>query len=289
MSPDPTATRELVQIVPGRPTQDGAGVKLDRYLTPRWYASADPFLLLDRFHSERGEDYAGGFPPHPHRGFETVTYLLAGRMRHGDDQGNRGDLGPGSVQWMTAARGIVHEETPQQQDGLLWGYQLWVNLPASEKMGPPAYQDIDAARIPEVQLPGGTRVRVIAGELDGRRGPVRPRPTEPLYLDVQLAPGGRFSHRVPQGHTVLLVQVEGESLVGAKAAALRAHQVALLGPAGDVVVGAGPAPARLLVIAGRPLREPVAHHGPFVMNTDAEIEAAIADYQAGRLSRPERL
>src|SRR5688500_9786612 len=171
--------RTIASVVTGQPTSDGAGVRLTRLIGAPSLEQLDPFLLLDEFKSDRADDYIGGFPPHPHRGFETVTYMMAGHMRHGDNKGNTGDLGPGSAQWMTAARGIVHEERPQQEDGLMWGYQLWVNLPATEKMGEPVYQDIAAQDIPEVPFANGGKVRVITGEFNGVRGPVRPRPTEP--------------------------------------------------------------------------------------------------------------
>lgn len=274
--------REIDRLLPGQPTSDGAGVRLVRFLTPRQYQDADPFLLLDAFRSEDPGDYVGGFPPHPHRGFETVTYMVTGRMRHRDNRGNQGDLGPGSVQWMTAARGIVHEEMPQQQDGLLWGYQLWVNLPASEKLGDPVYQDIPAEQIPEVTLPGGAQARVVAGTLGSATGPVRPRPTEPLYLDLRLPAGSRATIEVPDGHTVLLVTVRGEVQVGAKRARMQADQIAQLTRTGNVELGAGAEPAQLLLVAGRPLREQIAHYGPFVMNTREEIHQAIADLEAGR-------
>lgn len=274
--------REIDRLLPGQPTSDGAGVRLVRFLTPRQYQDADPFLLFDAFRSDDPGDYVGGFPPHPHRGFETVTYMVTGRMRHRDNRGNQGDLGPGSVQWMTAARGIVHEEMPQQQDGLLWGYQLWVNLPASEKLGDPVYQDIPAEQIPEVTLPGGAQARVVAGTLGSATGPVRPRPTEPLYLDLRLPADSRATIEVPDGHSVLLVTVRGEVLVGGKRTRMQADQIAQLTRTGNVELGAGAEPAQLLLVAGRPLREQIAHYGPFVMNTREEIQQAIADLEAGR-------
>lgn len=274
--------RKVVRLIQGQPTSDGDGVRLTRMLDPRLAAVADPFLLFDEFRSDRPGDYIGGFPPHPHRGFETVTYMMAGHMRHGDNKGNTGDLGPGSAQWMTAARGIVHEERPQQENGLMWGYQLWVNLPAVEKMGDPIYQDIAAENIPEAKLPDGTRVRVITGEFAGVRGPVRPRPTEPIYLDVQLPAGAEFRYTPPKGHTTLLHGIEGEPRVTDEGSALRPREMALLSAEGEVLVRAGDAAARFLLIAGKPLREPIAHYGPFVMNTREEIMQAAQDFQAGR-------
>ncbi|HWP94701.1 MAG TPA: pirin family protein [Gammaproteobacteria bacterium] len=275
-------TREVERIVRGYPTEDGGGVKLVRVLDPRQAHLYDPFLLFDEFRSDDAADYLAGFPPHPHRGFETVTYMLAGHMYHRDNQGNTGHLGPGAVQWMTAARGIIHEERPQQESGLMWGYQLWVNLPAREKLSEPAYQDIPAERIPEVTLPEGGRVRVIAGEYGGVRGPVRPRPSEPLYLDVQLPAGAEFRITPPAGHTVLVHGVEGTVELGAKRTPLAARQLAMLGRAGEVVIAARPASGRVLLIAGKPFGEPIAHYGPFVMNTAEELRQAIADYSAGR-------
>lgn len=285
----PAALR-VVRTFDGKDGSDGAGVRLTRVLEPSLAQQIDPFLLFDEFRSDAAADYIGGFPPHPHRGFETVTYMLAGRMRHGDNKGNRGDLGPGSVQWMTAARGIVHEEMPQQESGLMWGFQLWVNLPARHKMDDPAYQDIAAERIPEVRRADGVAVRVIAGAFAGDdglavAGPVRDRPTEPVYLDVRVPAGQEFDWTPPPGHTVLLHGIEGEFAVGADAVALRPHRMALLHadvPGAVVRVRAGAVAARFLLIAGRPLREPVAHYGPFVMNHRAELEQAVRDYNAGR-------
>src|SRR5215469_2771313 len=190
--------RQVVKLSQGQPTSDGAGVKLNRVIGNRGLSELDPFLLLDEFRSEDGADYIGGFPDHPHRGFETVTYMLAGRMRHGDNKGHSGLLRPGSVQWMTAGRGIVHSEMPEQEDGLLWGYQLWVNLPAADKMTAPRYQDIAPEAIPTVELEGGVRVKVIAGRVNGHGGPVEGVPTDPTYLDVSLPAGATFMHAVPQ-------------------------------------------------------------------------------------------
>jgi hypothetical protein len=277
-----TNIRTVAATFRGHDTSDGAGVKLTRVLSPQDVRLADPFLLFDEFRSDRPEDYDAGFPPHPHRGFETVTYVMAGRMRHRDNHGNQGDLGPGAVQWMTAGRGIVHEEMPQQEQGLMWGYQLWVNLPAARKMTAPRYQDVPADRIPEVGLPGGGKARVLAGRLEGVAGPVSEVAVEPTYLDVSLPVGAAFRWSPPYGHTVLLHGVEGEFTVGEDGRAFRARELALLSRSGDVAVQAGGGGARFLVIAGRPLGEPVSHHGPFVMNTREEILQAIEDFQAGR-------
>ncbi len=278
----PARIREASHLLPGQATQDGAGVKLTRMLDSRLAELADPFLMLDEFRSDSGADYIGGFPSHPHRGFETITLMFAGRMRHRDNQGNEGDLGPGAVQWMTAARGIVHEEMPQQEDGLMWGYQLWLNLPAAMKMSEPGYQDIDAAAIPEVRRADGSLTRVIAGEFDGVRGAVRPRPTEPILLDVKLPAGVRFEYTVPAGHTVMLHGVAGAMKVGTREQPLKARQLMLLGPGESLQVDAVDEDAQFLVIAGRPLREPIAHYGPFVMNTQDELRQAVQDFQNGR-------
>jgi hypothetical protein len=274
-------TREIAHWFPGRAAEDGAGVKLTRLLDPQQARLADPFLMLDEFRSDQAQDYIAGFPPHPHRGFETVTYMLDGRMRHRDNQGNQGDLGPGSVQWMTAARGIVHEEMPQQENGMLWGYQLWVNLPAAMKMSTPGYQDIEAARVTEVRHDDGVRVRVIAGEFEGVRGPVAERPTEPHYLDVQLPKNSRFSWRTPQDHTVLVQGVLGRTRVGSHERALGERELVLLG-AGEQVELEAESDARVLVITGKPLRESIAAYGPFVMNTADEIRQAFDDFRSGR-------
>jgi quercetin 2,3-dioxygenase len=279
---DVTKVREAAHLFQGQATSDGAGVKLTRMFDSRAAQLVDPFLMLDEFRSDSASDYIAGFPPHPHRGFETITLMFAGRMRHKDNQGNQGDLGPGSVQWMTAARGIVHEEMPQQENGLMWGYQLWLNLPAAMKMGEPGYQDIDAAQIPEVEAADGVRVRVIAGEYAGTKGAVKQRPTQPILLDVQLPANAAFEFDVPEQHTVLLHGVAGESRVGAKAQSLKQRQLLLLGTGNRLQVRSGDAPAQFLVIGGRPLREPIAHYGPFVMNTQEELRQAVTDFQSGK-------
>src|SRR5262245_19888454 len=208
MAPSLQNARAVVKVVAGQATSDGAGVRLKRTIGTRALDHVDPFLLLDEFKSEQGSDYIAGFPDHPHRGFETVTYMLAGAMEHRDHKGNHGLLGPGSVQWMTAGRGIVHSEMPRQQDGLMWGFQLWVNLPARDKMGPPRYQDIPPERVPEVTPEDGVRVRVVAGESAGRSGPVEGIVTRPLYLDVGLRPGAAFAQPLPSGHTALVYVFE---------------------------------------------------------------------------------
>jgi len=262
------------------PTSDGAGVKLNRVIGRPGLPDLDPFLLLDEFHTEDGNDYIAGFPDHPHRGFETVTYMLAGRMRHGDNKGNVGLLGPGSVQWMTAGRGIVHSEMPEQEDGLMQGFQLWVNLPAKDKMTAPRYQDIAPENIPVLDLAGGVKVKVIAGEVNGTKGAVDTGVTEPIYLDVVLPAGASFAHPVKLGHNAFVYVYDGGARIGDQALAKTELGVLTDGDRVEVVAGADG--ARLLIVAGKPLGEPVARHGPFVMNTMAEIRQAAEDYLAGK-------
>jgi redox-sensitive bicupin YhaK (pirin superfamily) len=277
------AVREVARKVRGQPTSDGAGVRMTRVMGTPVLDSFDPFLLLDEFRSDDPNDYIAGFPDHPHRGFETVTYMLAGRMRHGDNQGNTGLLGPGAVQWMTAGRGIVHSEFPEQQEGLMWGFQLWVNLPASDKMTAPRYQDIQADRIPELDLGGGVRVRVIAGKIGETQGPVNAVATEPVYLDVRLEPGASYTADLPAGHNAFVYPYAGDAKIGAGAMRIARGELAMLTLGTQVPITAGEEGASLILVAGRPLKEPVARYGPFVMNTAEEIHQAFADYRAGRL------
>jgi quercetin 2,3-dioxygenase len=274
------ASRPVLRIVRGMPASDGAGVRLTRMIGGPVLPELDPFLLLDEIRSDEASDYLAGFPSHPHRGFETVTYMLAGRMRHADNQGNQGLLRAGSVQWMTAGRGIVHSEMPEQENGLLWGFQLWVNLPAKDKMTAPRYQDIDPARVPELDVQGA-RVRVVAGRVVDASGPVQGVATDPIFLDVTLPPGTRFAHAIPAEHTSFAFACEGEARIGD--ATLRARELAVLGDGERAEIGTDEQPARVLLIAGRPLREPIARYGPFVMNSEAEIGQAIRDFEAGRL------
>jgi len=282
--------RVLQQVVPALAASDGAGVKLRRSIGQSPAARLDPFLMLDEFGTENPDDYIAGFPDHPHRGFETVTYMLDGHMLHRDHMGNRGDLKSGDVQWMTAGRGIIHSEMPQQREGRMRGFQLWINLPAKEKMKPAGYRDIAAAEIPVAVLPGGARVKVIAGTLtvDGRQtpGPVQGLSTEPLYFDVELGPGGSFAHAIPAGHNAFVYVYEDDVAVGAPGSArsLPRHSAGILSDGDGVVVTAAAGGARCILLAGRPLREPVVQYGPFVMNTKEEIEQAIAEYQSGRLT-----
>lgn len=278
--------RTVSRVVRGRPTTDGAGVELTRVIGQPDLPMLDPFLLLDAFRSDRPDDYIAGFPPHPHRGFETVTYLLAGRMRHRDNAGHEGVIEPGGIQWMTAARGIVHSEMPEQEDGLLEGFQLWVNLPAAHKMDPPAYQEHAAAAIPLERREEGVLVHVIAGRTaQGTAGPVVQPLTEPLYLDVELPPGTRFEEALPADHNAFAYVVSGtlEAADGEGGEIrLGRDDLAILSHGNRVSLRAGADGARVLLLAGRPLQEPVARGGPFVMNTQAEIRQAFSDYEAGR-------
>jgi len=278
--------RQVTRIVTGQPTSDGAGVQLTRVLGTPQLDHLDPFLLLDEFKSDKPGDYLAGFPDHPHRGFETVTYMLAGAMTHRDHVGNEGELVAGSVQWMTAGRGIVHSEMPRQKDGLMWGFQLWVNLPARNKMTAPRYQDIPPDRIPEVELAAGARARVIAGEAGGVRGPVEGIVTQPLYLDVRMEPRSRATLGLTPGHAAFVYVYEGQVALGpdAKAQEITAGRLAVLGDGDQLTAVTGDAPARFLVLAARPLREPIARYGPFVMNTREEIVQAVEDFRSGKLA-----
>jgi redox-sensitive bicupin YhaK (pirin superfamily) len=274
-------TRNAVKIVRAQEATEGAGVRIRRSLGTYALDYHDPFLLLDEFKSEEGSDYVAGFPDHPHRGFETVTYMLAGSMRHEDHKGNRGELGPGSVQWMTAGRGIIHSEMPLQKEGLMWGFQLWVNLPARSKMTEPRYQDIPSAAIPEVRGERGVAIRVIAGEALGTRGPVEGIATSPLYLDVRIPAGASYEHPLPPEHNALVYVYEGAGEVGGER--IEARELAVLSRNGEqaVALAASDRPMRALLLAAKPLDEPLARYGPFVMNTRAEIEQAFEDYRRG--------
>ena len=273
--------RKIQQVIQGMPASDGAGVKLIRSLGSANHLRADPFLMLDAFSSENPDDYVAGFPSHPHRGFETVTYLLDGHMLHEDHLGNRGNLKSGGVQWMTAGRGIIHSEMPQQENGRMRGFQLWINLPAKEKMKPAGYRDIQAAEIPTASFPGGN-VRVIAGKYENTSGPVQGGTTEPVYWDVTLDPNGNFIQEI-KGKTVYLYPFEGSLEVEDRP--LKTHQGAVLGSGDTVKVKAGADGARFLVLAATPIKEPVVQYGPFVMNTREEVEQAVRDYQTGKLTQ----
>ncbi len=279
--------RTVSRVIKGRPTTDGAGVELTRVIGQATLPMLDPFLMLDAFRSDKPEDYLAGFPPHPHRGFEAVTYLLAGRMRHKDSSGHEGVIEPGGVQWMTAARGIVHSEMPEQADGLLEGFQLWVNLPADHKMGPPVYQEFPATEIPLESRRDGVEVRVISGVTSlGTAGPVVQPLTEPLYLDVQVPAGQVFVEHLPVSHNAFIYVIEGPVFSideTGQAVQTGRDELAVLSNGDEVSVKAGNKNARFLLIAGKPIGEPVARGGPFVMNTKAEIEQAFDDYRRGKL------
>jgi quercetin 2,3-dioxygenase len=277
-------TRTLQRVIPSIPASDGAGVKLRRSLGASQLARHDPFLMLDEFYSDDPDDYLAGFPSHPHRGFETVTYMLDGHMQHKDSGGNTGDLGPGDVQWMTAARGLIHSEMPQQTEGRMRGFQLWLNLPAKEKMKPPAYRDVAAAEIPVVAVHGG-EVKVIAGRFGDTQGAVHGGTTDPQYWDVHLAAGAALEAALPAGYNAFLYAYEGEARVGEDGQALPNRAAGLLSAGDAVKIEAGAKGTRVLVLAAKPLGEPVVQYGPFVMNTREEIEQAIADYQAGEFTR----
>ena len=280
--PQVTHARGVERVVTGQATSDGAGVKLTRVLTQDLQRRLDPFLMLDAFKTDNPDDYIAGFPDHPHRGFETVTYMLAGRMRHRDNAGHEGLLQNGDVQWMTAGRGIIHSEMPEQEDGEMEGFQLWLNLAAGDKMAAPWYRDIPSADIPEFTAPGGARVRVIAGASHGVTGAITRPVTEPLYLDIHLEAGQRFAQDLPADHNAFVCVYRGEVAVGGKQ--VGAARMAILGNEADTdgVVLSAAVPARVLLIAGRPLREPIVQYGPFVMNTQQEVLQAITDFQDGR-------
>jgi quercetin 2,3-dioxygenase len=287
---DPHAINaHIARKVRGLPTSDGAGVKLRRVIGTQQLPDLDPFLMLDEFGTDRAEDYIAGFPDHPHRGFETVTYMLDGRMRHRDNHGNEGLLVPGAVQWMTAGRGVVHSEMSEQQEGRMRGFQLWVNLPAALKMGEPRYQEFAPERMPVVHPAGGVVVKVIAGEVADAsgaavRGPIMQPATDPLYLDIELAPDISWTLVLPAGHNAFVYVYEGAISVGAgeDARPVETQELGVLGGGEQLSLRSTADGARLILVAGRPLNEPVARHGPFVMNTREELMQAFVDYQEGR-------
>ena len=283
-----TSQRILTQLIPSVHVSDGAGVKLRRSLGQRPQLRVDPFLMLDAFATDNPDDYVAGFPDHPHRGFETVTYMLDGHMLHQDHMGNRGDLRSGDVQWMTAGRGIIHSETPQQTEGRMRGFQLWINLPAAEKMKPAHYRDIPNGDIPVASLPGGGRVKIIAGRvLLGRTdwmGPAGGGFTDPLYLDVTLAAGEKIILPTKPDYNAFIYPYEGEVSVGPTIERVPLHAAGVLGVGEEIALSAAAAGARLLVLAARPINEPIVQYGPFVMNTREEIDQAIRDYQKGELA-----
>lgn len=276
----PETFRDVVSVSAGMATSDGAGVNMMRVIGTPTLDHLDPFLLLDIFRSDNPDDYIAGFPAHPHRGFETVTYMFAGQMRHKDNAGNEGVIRPGGVQWMTAGRGIVHSEMPEQTDGLMWGTQLWVNLPSSEKMTAPAYQEYDQAQIPKEARDGGVQVRVIAGTTTpGSVGAVSQRATEPVYLDVEIPADAVFEENLPDSHSAFVFVVEGGARIGDNE--IPEGSIGILGN-GTAVRVQGVSPSnRVLVIAARALNEPIARGGPFVMNTQDELQRAFEDFRSG--------
>ena len=273
--------RSIIQTTKGVPATDGAGVKLNRIIASPELDMVDPLLLLDRFESDKPQDYIAGFPIHPHRGFETVTYMLAGRMRHKDSVGNEGVIAPGGVQWMKAAKGILHSEMPEQEDGLLKGFQLWINLPAANKLDAPGYQEFAADDMPVEILSSGGTVRVITGTTDkGTIGPVKNPLTDPLYLDVNLGAVESFEQVIPETHNAVIYMIDGSAVIGDDV--IETDTLGVFGPGSKASICAGPAGARFLLMAGKRLEEPVARGGPFVMNTKAEVLEAFADLRAGR-------
>lgn len=280
--------RPVEHLITGLPTSDGAGVKLTRVLTQQLQRRLDPYLMLDAFGSDKPDDYMAGFPDHPHRGFETITYMIAGRMQHRDSAGNEGLLENGGLQWMTAGRGVIHSEIPQQEEGVMEGFQLWLNLPATDKMCDPWYQDFKAAELPKLTTPEGVAVTVIAGDSHGVQGAVtRPR-TQPLYLDLHLPPGASFSQALPAHHNAFVYVYRGVlDVAGSTVPAQRMAILATNAMCDGVTLQARSdvnQEVRALLIAGQPLKEPIAQYGPFVMNSTEQIHQAIADFRAGRLA-----
>jgi len=281
-------SRAVKRVLKAQATQDGAGVSLYRAIGNPALRDIDPFLLLDEMHSDQPDDYIAGFPSHPHRGFETLSYMVNGKMRHRDSRGNEGVVDSGGVQWMSAARGIIHSEIPEQDDGLLWGYQLWINLPAAKKMDEPQYRDIPAEEIPTVALQDGGFIKVIAGEgIADQPGPVARDDIGLVFLDVFLPPHARLTQPLLKGHTVFAYVADGEVEFGCGSynspALVRERTVAVFDEGDHVSAITDDSSARFLLIAGQPIKEPIVRQGPFVMNTQAEINRAILDYQSGAL------
>jgi redox-sensitive bicupin YhaK (pirin superfamily) len=275
--------RSVERIIQGQAVMDGAGVKINRVLTQPLQRRLDPFLMLDNFGSDQANDYIAGFPSHPHRGFETVTYMLEGRMRHKDSAGNEGLLTNGGVQWMTAGRGVIHSEMPEQEDGVMEGFQLWLNLPAKDKMREPWYRDFNGDEVPVFTTADGVKVKVIAGSSHGVAGAVQRDVTEPIYIDIDIPAGASFSQALPEGHNAFLFTYRGAVNVGDKAVGSGRMAILANTPGADGVTIQATEASRLILIAGRPLNEPIAQYGPFVMNTQAEIFAAVEDFRAGKL------
>ena len=280
-----TTARKIGQIIDPQAVVEGAGVRLKRSIGTRTLDYLDPFLLLDHFQSKNPADYQAGFPLHPHRGIETVTYLLTGAVRHKDSVGNAGEIGPGDLQWMTAGRGIMHEEMPQVRPEGVAGFQLWVNLPAKQKMIAPRYQNIHANEIAAVARDGGATVRVIAGKVDGVAGPISGIAAEPMYLDVSLAPHGSFSLPISRGHSAFAYVFEGEGKFSPEKRSIATPRLVVWDDGDSVEVSTEESAARFLLVSGKPLNEPIARYGPFVMNTKAEIEQTLRELQSGTFAQ----
>ncbi|WP_426209144.1 pirin family protein [Massilia sp. TWP1-3-3] len=276
--------RGVERLISGQFVTDGAGVRINRVLTHALQRRLDPFLMLDAFGSDKPGDYIAGFPEHPHRGFETISYMLAGSMRHRDSAGNEGLITDGGVQWMTAGRGVAHSEMPEQTDGLMEGFQLWLNLPAKDKMTAPWYRDIPDAEVPRFETSGGATVKVIAGASHGVAGAVQRAHTEPLYLDVHLAANATFEQLLPPGHNAFIYVYRGQVVVDEQNVPQTKMAILKNDPAADGVRIVAAQPSRLILIAGQPLGEPIAQHGPFVMNTQQELIEAVEDFRSGRLT-----
>lgn len=275
-------TREILGVTAGMAASDGADVKLRRYIGTPELNILDPFLMLDVFGTDEPSDYIGGFPSHPHRGFETVTYMLAGQMRHKDNAGNEGVIVPGGVQWMSAGRGIVHSEMPEQDEGEMKGFQLWINLPAVAKMSDPAYQEFSPEEMPIEELPGGGSINVVAGKTNaGTVGPVKNSYTAPIYLDIRLAAGQTLKQAIPEAHNAFIYVTEGSLQIGTQEQMCEQGDLCVLAEGDHVRVSSPSAPCRLLLVSGKPLNEPVAKGGPFVMNTREEVMQAFHDFQNG--------
>jgi redox-sensitive bicupin YhaK (pirin superfamily) len=280
-----SSPRRIERLISGQPTSDGAGVKLTRVLTNDLQQRLDPFLMLDAFGSDQADDYIAGFPDHPHRGFETVTYMIAGRMRHRDSAGNEGLLENGGVQWMTAGRGVIHSELPEQEEGLMEGFQLWLNLPGARKMQAPWYRDFKAPELPRLRTAEGAEVTVIAGQSAGTAGAVQREVTEPLYLDIHLPAGAHFEQPLPASHNAFIYVYRGQVQLGGQSVPVQKMAILANDAGSDGVRVQADQGSRLLLIAGRPLREPIVQYGPFVMNTKQEIYQAVTDFQSGQFAR----
>ena len=277
-------SRSVERVIAGQAVMDGAGVRINRVLTQPLQRRLDPFLMLDAFGSDKPGDYIAGFPEHPHRGFETITYMLTGKMRHRDSAGNEGVITDGGVQWMTAGRGVIHSEMPEQNDGLMEGFQLWLNLPARDKLQAPWYRDIPNAELPRFTTGAGVTVQVIAGASHGVQGAVERTGTEIVYLDLAMPAGARFEQALPTGHNAFLYVFRGEAIVGGKAVGQARMAILDNAEEADGVTITASSDCRVLLLAGRPLREPIAQHGPFVMNTQAELVQAFEDFRAGHFA-----